>query len=198
MALDNIRPPAFDQAIWDAARQRAAPIVGHIILNWTALDTGLVETIQMARMLSWVAQKAPPPNREVSHKFRERLNEWIRLALPPLGRQSEGDALRTEVLRLQAIRDDVAHNIRTMWLDDSGDVVAMVFKENTRFSSAPLSAKRTAKGIELSPTNPQQQAFKSGTYSEETLVRTIDDIAAAFMKMQQVREPLFKAIKYGS
>ena len=125
------RPPASQEPEQLAAvTQRAAPIVGAIILVFGALESVMRSLILGVRMQKASRSNRWPHNTKLSHKAREQLNEWIREVLPASGRQAEGGDFRERFMRVKHVRDNLAHNIEAMWIAHGGNLrILTIFVE---------------------------------------------------------------------
>lgn len=182
--------PPFDPVKWEMARQRARPAIGHLILNWALIDTAMIDTIYKCRVARVAADGFDSLDQPISHKFAARLNEWIRLALPIAGR-TNGDTLRKEALRLQAIRDDVAHNAEMIWLADDGDFVIRCAKGASRPITLKMIGEKWTGWNEDAKGKPLRYVR---VYEERDIWSAIDGTHGLFVNMQNVRPAVSKAM----
>ena len=165
----------------------AAPVVGQIILGWTKLERDMNRSILTARLLR---NRANPPERKLSDKFRVNLHEWMRLFMPA-HTDGERASLWSEVIQLHLIRNDIAHNIWTLRLDREFGVTVNVVRVND-----PLWEEEAARLVEQ-PENPGRQqkpapgTSPSGTYFEADLTGAIDAIARVTTSMRQIESASF-------
>jgi hypothetical protein len=172
---------------WTLAPSLAGPIVGQIILEWTKLEREMNRSILTARMLR---NRTNPPERKLSDKFRINLNEWIRLFMPD-HREGERASLWSEVIRLHLIRNDIAHNIWTLWLDREFGVTVNVVRVNDRFweeEAARLAEQRENAGRQQ---KPAPETCPTGTYFGADLTGAIDAIARVTTSMRQIESASF-------
>jgi hypothetical protein len=188
------KPPPLNRELTTHAADHAHPLIGHLILNWTFLDNLMTIMIHDARLLKYsTGQTDKKPNREVSHKFKERLNEWIRLCLPPLELEAKSEEYRREILHLQEIRNDVAHNIQLLWLDDAGKLVAKTRKENARFLYYEDDEGDHEQEILLTQTEGHALA-QIKIYEEDDILNATDAIHILYQAMKEMRLPLMKTL----
>lgn len=126
-----VRPPSVSDSDWQAAAQRSAPLVGVIIITWAACESTMDTQVMRARQAKDALDSWP----KLSHKFRERLNEWIRLCLAPSGQPTKPDSFREDVLRLQTIRNNIAHNISAMWIDTANELRVFCIFDNKEYEA---------------------------------------------------------------
>ncbi len=150
--------------------------------------------IHDARLLNYsTGQTDKKPNREVSHKFKERLNEWIRLCLPPLMLEAQNEEYRQELLRLQEIRNDVAHNIQLVWLDPAGKLIAKTRREDARYLYFEEHEDADGKEISLRPAEGHTLA-QIKIYEEDDILDATDAIHLRYKAIRELRHPLMGAL----
>lgn len=166
-APDQSKPVDIPQ--WFDAAQRAAPLVGALVIIWSAFEIILEEDIRDNR---WIACKGYtlPLDPRLPHKFRDRLNEWIR-GLPEIGREGEGDAFRIEVMRLAQVRNNIAHNIHGMWIDTGNQLRFFTSFPNKNYDRE--WSAWTAKPVGKSP-----DPLLAVTYSGDEIQAAYNDIQA--------------------
>ncbi len=184
--------PAFDPIKWEAAGHRAAPAIGYLVVSWSQIDNAVVDAIYKSRIAHRLRNGLKVLSDPVSHKFRERLNEWIRLALPAANMISSADGLRQEAMRLQAIRDDIAHNIEIVWPAEDGDFVI----RTTKGASRPIEIEKVGAGFRA--VDHEAQKLKPTRYvriyEEADIWKAIEDMHKLLATMQAVRVAVLNAI----
>jgi len=157
------------------APQVAKPIIGAVILAWTGLERDMNRFILTERMKRKFVH---PPERKLSHRFRENLKEWITLFLGGGGKEAE--FIRTEARLLQIIRNDIAHNIWTLRLDTQLGLAVNVVQENDRFWQEEEDWI-AASQLTPPPRNPKAQP---ATFRTDTCFGS--DLADATVRMDQL------------
>lgn len=128
MAFDAPLNVSFED--WAVAATRATPLVGVIIITWAACEATMNTQVMRKRQI-----EKPGTWPKLSHKFKERLNEWIRLCLIPSGATANVELVREDLLRLQTIRNNLAHNITAMWIDTSKELRVFCTFENKNYEA---------------------------------------------------------------
>jgi hypothetical protein len=184
--------PVFDPVKWEVARRRAIPAIGHLVLNWAVLDSGMTDTIYKCRMARMTDDGFDALMKPISPGFRDRLNEWIRLALPMAGQAYQGDNIRTETLRLQSIRDDIVHNVQMIWLAENGEFVIRASRGAAR--PIPLKIEGNIWTAADQPSHKKRRTRYTKVYTEREVWTAVDETHALFARMQAVRPAVTKCI----
>ncbi len=175
-------PRNADIQQWHEAAQRAAPIVGAVILAWSAFELTMNEDVIAARLRNAASGRRGAVKMNVPHKFRDRLNEWLRI-LPSVDRAHEVNAFREEAVRLADIRNNLAHNVQAMWIDKTNELRVFTTCDNKRYDREVEDWRQD--GAEKGDEPPT--LLTSGTYSGDDIVSAYNDIRAALGYAIQVR-----------
>jgi len=136
------------------------------------------EDIRDARWVACDGYRLPLSNK-MPHKFRDRLNEWIR-GLAQIGRAKEGDAFRTEALRLADVRNNVAHNIHGMWIDLTDELRVFTSFPNKKYD-------QQFQAWTANPIGPAPSPLLAVTYGGRELADAYGQIQACMRYALEVR-----------
>lgn len=177
MAFES--PPSVPFEDWTKAAKRAVPVVGIIIITWGACEAHMNTQTHRVRMDQNPTGGWP----RLSHKFKERLNEWIRLCLSTTTVCDDIEALRADMLRLQTIRNNLAHNIDAIWIDTSNELRIFCTVDNKEYE-AEDAAFDYSQGLEHAP-----WPIKAITYAGDDLIAAHNEMRTYLKLIGSVQEP---------
>src|SRR5689334_8036468 len=117
---------------------RAALLIGTVILAWTDVERDLNRQIRSGRTFATRGLA----DRKLSHKFRENLNEWLRLHVTGDDHERRRSEIRDEATALHKIRSDLAHNIWVINTEEPELRILIVQEEDQAAKQAPLEIRR--------------------------------------------------------
>jgi DNA-binding TFAR19-related protein (PDSD5 family) len=181
----DVPPQSQDPATIAHVANRAAPIVGVIILSFGALESIMRSMLIGLRMQKSSRADRWPPDTKLSHQARERVNEWIKNVLPVAGLEAEGDRFRERFTDVKHVRDNLAHNIEAMWIDEAGKLRVLTIFDNKQYERehqqwwANLGKRNVGR-----PPMPIGYA----AYSDDDLIAHYDEIRALIKFVSEAQQ----------
>lgn len=168
--------------------QRAAPIVGRLILAWSEMVREMEKGIYRFRMFG---PEWPP----VQHLrwFDDSFKEWSNEIFGDDER--EKNKLHDKVRSLKIVRDDVAHNIWSVRLDIDRGVVINIVQRNQNIIKEKESYAAKAKRDPRRNPLTKPTFFKTVTYREENLERVIAEISEITSLMTKLQHEHFTRVE---
>lgn len=186
--MKAVDAPSLVPSEWAALSRCVAGRVGTIILLWQAIDVQVNETIMAVRTRRF-SRLQEPYAYELQRRFEDRLDEWLDLTLPALGRSSERESLRSKIMALKSFRDMIAHGIVGMNFEDADTWVVATEQRHQRTRQSDAGISPDNKG--LMSLILQYSAYSESDFTEvETemieIISVVRDVCVARLEAPEV------------
>ncbi len=174
----------FDTSTVPAAYERAAPLIGAIMLAWIDLERDLNRMILDDRLSD--DRSNGIPTRVLDKYLSRRVDEWVRRFMPAPTSGLDPTILFQQLDDLQTVRDDLAHNVWTYGIHDEFGLVINRVRANHGIVEdlGKRQAKIRSGDTRNIPDEPRHFVWYS--YVEEGLRRALGDMLALRPTLWQI------------